>query len=92
MQRAIDLDPKLDRAWYGLGLSLAHDARYEEAALKFREAARLQPLNPYAGYHLAAALFKLGRRDEMRAEYERVKGFDPKVSALMRREFGISDG
>jgi tetratricopeptide (TPR) repeat protein len=91
LQRAIDFDPKLDRAWYGLGLSLAHDARYEEAALKFREAARLQPLNPYAGYQLAAVLFKLGRRDEMRAEYERVKGFDPKVSALMRREFGISE-
>jgi tetratricopeptide (TPR) repeat protein len=91
MQRVLDLDPKFDRAWYGMGLSLAHDGRYEEAVLKFREAARLQPLNPYAGYHLAAVLFKLGRREEMLAQYERVKGFDPKVSALMRREFGISD-
>jgi len=91
MQRVIALDPKFDRAWYGLGLSLSHDGRYEEAALRFREAARLQPLNPYAGYHLAAVLFKLGRREELLAEYERVKGFDPKISALMRREFGISD-
>lgn len=91
LQRTIDLDPKLDRAWYGLGLSLAHDGRYEEAALKFREAARLQPLNPYAGYHLAAVLHRLGRREEVLAEYERVKGFDPKISALMRREFEIRD-
>jgi hypothetical protein len=36
-------------------------------------------------------LDKLGRRDEVRAEYERIKGFDPKISALMRREFGIED-
>jgi tetratricopeptide (TPR) repeat protein len=89
--RAIDRDPKLDRAWYGLGLSLAHVGRYEDAVLNLREAARLQPFNPYAGYHLAAALARLGRRDEARAEYERVKSFDPKVSELMRRELGISE-
>ena len=91
MQEAIALDAKLDRAWYGLGLSLAHIGRYEEAAEKFREAARLQPFNPYAGYHLAAVLHKLGRADDVNAEYLRVKEFDPKVSALMRREFGIHD-
>jgi len=72
-------------------LSLAHVGRYEEAVTHFREAARLQPLNPYAGYQLTAALAKLGRRDEVLAEYERVKSFDPKVSALMRREFAITD-
>ena len=91
MQRAITLDPKLDRAWYGLGLSLAHVGRYEEAVTKFRQAARLQPFNPYAGYQLGAVLAKLGRREELLAEYERVKDFDPKVSGLMRREFGIED-
>ena len=91
MQRAIALDAKLDRAWYGLGLSLAHERRYEEAVAKFREAARLQPFNPYAAYHLAAVLAKLGRRDEVIKEYLRVKQFDPKVSALMRRELEIED-
>jgi len=90
-ERAIALDPRLDRAWYGLGLSLAHVGRHEEAVTRFREAARLQPFNPYAGYHLATALHKLGRRDEVQAEYLRVKDFDPKVSALMRREFGLED-
>ena len=91
MEQAIALNAKLDRAWYGLGLSLAHDGRYEEAAARFREAARLQPFNPYAGYHLAAVLAKLGRRDEVVKEYLRVKEFDPKVSALMCREFAIED-
>lgn len=91
LRRAIELDPKFDRAWYGLGLSLAHAGRLEEAIVQFREAAKLQPFNPYAGYHLAAMFFKLGRREDMQREYERVKQFDPKVSAIMRREFGIDD-
>jgi tetratricopeptide (TPR) repeat protein len=91
MQAAIALDAKLDRAWYGLGISLAHVGRYEEAVPKFREAVRLQPFNPYAGYHLAAVLHRLGRREEVIKEYLRVKEFDPKVSALMRREFEIED-
>jgi tetratricopeptide (TPR) repeat protein len=87
--KAIALEPRLDRAWYGLGLSLAHDGRHEEAVVKFKEAARIQPLNPYAGYHLAASLYRLGRREELQAEYERVKEFDPKISDQIRREFGV---
>ena len=91
MEQAIAIDAKLDRAWYGLGLSLAHVGRHEQAVAKFREAARLQPFNPYAGYHLAAVLHKLGRQEEVVKEYLRIKGFDPKVSALMRNEFRIVD-
>lgn len=91
LRQAIELDPKLDRAWYGLGLSLAHEGHLEEAIGQFREAARLQPFNPYAGYQLAAVYFKLGRRDELEREYVRIKEFDPKVSAIMRRDFGIHD-
>ena len=91
MQRAITLDPKLDRAWYGLGLSLAHVGRYEEAVAKFSEAARLQPFNPYAGTTSArCSPSSVGARSCSR-EYRRVKDFDPKISALMRREFGIDD-
>jgi tetratricopeptide (TPR) repeat protein len=88
-QQAIDLDPILDRAWYGMGLSLAHLGRHEEAVGRFKEAARQQPLNPYAGYQLAGALFKLGRQEEVRAEYLRVKQFDPKISDQIRRDFGV---
>jgi tetratricopeptide (TPR) repeat protein len=88
-QQAIDLDPILDRAWYGMGLSLAHLGRHEEAVARFKEAARQQPLNPYAGYQLAGALFKLGRQEEVRAEYLRVKQFDPKISDQIRRDFGV---
>ena len=89
--QAIALDPNVDRAWYGLGLSLAHLERYAEAAGKFAEAARLQPMNPFAGYQLASVWHKLGEHDKVRAEYHRVKGFDPKVSERIRVEFGVSD-
>ncbi len=90
-QQVIDANKFMDRAWYGMGLSLAKLGRHEEAAERFREAARLQPFNPYAGYQLAAALHKLGRHEEVQAEYERVLGFDPKISAQMRRDFGTRD-
>jgi len=87
--RAIELEPRTDRAWYGLGLSLAALGRLEEAAQKFEEAARLQPKNPYAGYQLAGIWHRLGRADKLRAEYERVRGFDAKVAEHIGLEFGL---
>jgi tetratricopeptide (TPR) repeat protein len=87
-QRATQLNPFLDRAWYGEGLSLSKLGRYQDAAAKFGEAARLQPMNPYAAYHLAGAWSQLGDRSKLEAEYQRVKGFDPKMAAKMQRDFG----
>jgi len=87
-QRVVELNAFMDRAWYGMGLSLAKLGRHEDAAAKLAEAARIQPMNPYAGYHLAAAWFHLGQREKVNAEYERIRGFDPKVAAQMARDFG----
>jgi tetratricopeptide (TPR) repeat protein len=81
-EQAIALRANLDRAWYGLGLSLAHLERHAEAA-------RLQPLNPYARYQLAGAWFKLGEHEKVRAEYRKLKGFDPKIAAQVSRDFGV---
>lgn len=89
LSRAVDLDPALDRAWYGLGLSLIHCGRFQEAIVRLTEAARLQPLNPYARYQLGAAWFKLGEPEKVRAEYRKVKSFDPRVAAHMRADFGV---
>ena len=86
--RATELNRFLDRAWYGMGISLVKLGRYEEAAPRFAEAARLQPMNPYAAYQLAGCWFHLGQRDKLEAEYERVRGFDPKIAAQMQRDFG----
>lgn len=86
--RALALNRYLDRAWYGAGISLDKLGRVAEAAERFAEAGRIQPMNPYAAYHRAAMCFKLGRKDQVNAEYERVKAFDPKVAAQMERDFG----
>ncbi len=88
-QRAIELNAFMDRAWYGMGLSLAKLGRYDQAVEKLAEAARLQPMNPYAAYQLAGAWFHLGEREKVVAEYERVKGFDPKIAAQVARDFGV---
>jgi tetratricopeptide (TPR) repeat protein len=85
---AVAANKFLDRAWYGAGISLDHLGMYDAAAERFAEASRLQPMNPYSAYHRAAMCFKLGRRAEVEAEYQRVKGFDPKVAAQMQRDFG----
>ena len=91
LQRAVELQPNLDRAWYGMGLSLIHCGRFAEAIERLKEAARLQPLNPFARYQLAAAYFKLGEHEKVRAEYRRVKGFDPRVAEHSRLDFGVAE-
>ena len=87
--RAVELNPTLDQAWYGLGLSLIHCGRFQEAIVRLNEAARLQPLSPYPLYQLGAAWFKLGEPEKVRAEYRKVKAFDPRVAAHMRADFGV---
>jgi Flp pilus assembly protein TadD len=89
MGRAVELQPSLDRAWYGLGISLIHTGRFHEAIERLTEAARLQPLNPFPRYQLAAAWFKLGEPDKVRAEYRKLKAFDPKIAAHVREDFGV---
>lgn len=89
LARAAELNPVLDRAWYGLGISLIHTGRFREAIERLTEAARLQPLNPYPRYQLAAAWFKLGEPEKVRSEYRKLKGFDPKVAAHVREDFGV---
>lgn len=88
-EEAVALQPNLDRAWYGMGISLIHDGRFHEAIEKLTEAGRLQPMSPFPRYQLAAAWFKLGEHDKVRAEYRHVKSFDPTVAEHIRTDFGV---
>ena len=47
------LDPKLDRAWYGLGLALIRQQRFDEAVAALKRNTELQPMSPYGWYQLA---------------------------------------
>lgn len=90
-RRAVELDARLDRAWYGLGLCLIKQGRLAESVRPLEECTRLQPMSPYAWYQLARANHDLGRLDEARRIVERLQGFEPKVAAQLRRELEIPD-
>ncbi len=49
----VALDPKLDRAWYGLGLVLIRQQRFDEAVAALKRNTELQPMSPYGWYQLA---------------------------------------
>jgi Flp pilus assembly protein TadD len=67
-------------------MSLAALGRHVEAADALEEAARLQPMNPHAFYALGMAYHTLGRRDKVRQAIERLRTFDPKMTAQLERD------
>lgn len=90
--RALAIDPKLDRALYGKGLSLIKLGRVEDALEPLRANTRLQPLSPYGFYQLAHAFNRLDRRDEARKVILQLSGFEPQVARQLQRETGIDAG
>jgi protein O-GlcNAc transferase len=60
-------------ALLGKGTQLMQQQSYEEAAVEFERALRVAPDLDIARYHLAVCLFALGRNDESRREFEKVK-------------------
>ena len=69
-----------------MGLAMAALGRHAEAAESLEEAARLQPMNPHAFYALAMAYHSLGRRDKVLKIVERLRGFDPKMTARLEHD------
>ena len=87
-RRALALDPKLDRAWYGLGLALIRQRRYDEAAAALKRNTELQPMSPYGWYQLARVQMDRQQPEEARRIIAHLKGFEPKVAAQLEREIG----
>jgi len=89
-RHALELDPKLDRAWYGLGLTLIRLRRPEEAVTALKKNTELQPMSPYGWYQLARVQFDRQEREETRRIIRHLKGFEPKVAAQLERETGLA--
>ena len=87
-RRALAMDPKLDRAWYGLGLVLIRQHRYDEAAAALKRNTELQPMSPYGWYQLARVHMVRQQPEEARRIIAHLKGFEPKVAAQLEREIG----
>ncbi|NRF67320.1 tetratricopeptide repeat protein [Aquincola sp. S2] len=89
-RRAVELDPKLDRAWYGLGVTLIRLRRYEDAEAALVRNTELQPMSPYGWYHLARVYIDRHEPDAARRVIRHLKGFEPQVAAQLERETGLA--
>ena len=88
-RRATELSPTLDRAWYGLGLSLIAQSRLEEALSPLRRSTELQPMSPHAWYQLARVHAQRGETEQARAIIEHLRRFEPRVAAQLTGETGL---
>jgi tetratricopeptide (TPR) repeat protein len=86
---AVALDPKLDRAWYGLGLVLVRQRRFDDAVKALRRNTELQPMSPHGWYQLARVHVDRHAPEEARQIIGHLKGFEPKVAAQLERETGL---
>ena len=86
---AIQLDEKLDRAWYGLGLVLVRQRKFEESLLVFKRNTELQSMSPFAWYQMARVHMEMHQPEEALAVMRHLKGFEPKVAAQLERETGL---
>ncbi len=84
--QALDLNSKIDRAWYGLALTLIRGGRLDEAIGALKKNIELQPFSPYGYYQLGMTYHHLGRDDEARRIHERLKSFEPKYAATLQRD------
>jgi tetratricopeptide (TPR) repeat protein len=89
-RRALEMDPALDRAWYGLGLTLIHLQRPDDAIEAFKRNTELQPMSPYGWYQLARIHADRQQPDEARRIIAHLKTFEPKVAAQLTRETGLA--
>ncbi|MEO5881524.1 MAG: tetratricopeptide repeat protein [Caldimonas sp.] len=88
-RRAVALDPKLDRAWYGLGLSLIRQGRLDDAVDALKRNTELQPMSPFGWYQLARVHANRSEPEKARRIIGHLKNFEPKVAAQLERETGL---
>jgi tetratricopeptide (TPR) repeat protein len=85
-ERALRLDPRLDRAWYGLALVRIHQQRWGEAAEALERNTVLQPLGPHGWYRLTQVWLALGEAGKARKVIAHLRRFEPRVAAQLERE------
>jgi predicted O-linked N-acetylglucosamine transferase (SPINDLY family) len=82
-RRALNADPSLHEAWYGLGCACASQYAYGDAVAALRRVVSYRPDAAGARCNLAEALFQLGKVDEAVTEYGlAAEQGDPEVRAI----------
>jgi tetratricopeptide (TPR) repeat protein len=69
LRRSVQLDPKLSRGYFELGVLLANQQRSDEAIEALRTATRLQPSYSQAHYRLGQLYQRTGRKDLAAKEF-----------------------
>jgi tetratricopeptide (TPR) repeat protein len=82
LEKAIELDPKNDDAWYNKGITFDNLKRYEGALEAFDKAIDLDPQNASAWYIKALALDNLGKAEVSIQAYERAYELGLKSATL----------
>ena len=77
-QRAVNLLPSNSEDWSQLGVILAKQQKYEDAAAAFRRAFQLNSQDVWSLQNLAQSLKDLGRRDEAIREYRHALAVNPR--------------
>ena len=87
--RATELRPRLDRAWYGLGLVLIRLQRFDEAAAALRRNTELQPQCPCGWYQLARVHMDMNEPKAAARIIRHLQGFEPRIATQLARETGL---
>lgn len=87
---AVRAQPRLDRAWYGMGMSLRALGRNEQALEAFERAATLQPMNGFAFYEVGMTYHALGRMAKVEEVLTHLSGFDPKMANKLAHDAGLA--
>ncbi|HEX2542389.1 MAG TPA: tetratricopeptide repeat protein [Caldimonas sp.] len=89
-RQALVLEPKLDRAWYGLALTFIQQGRLDDAVAALKKNTELQPLSPFGWYQLARVHANRHEAEKARRIIAHLKNFEPKVAAQLERETGLA--
>ena len=78
-RQATAADPNLPEAHYQLGLVLAAQQTWPEAASAFDRVVALSPVNAYGYYYSGLMHYRAGRPDQMAIQFERFLKLAPKA-------------
>lgn len=89
-EAATELNPSLDRAWYGLGVVRIGLGDLSGAEAALRRNTELQPMGPLAWYQLAHLHRERGEHIQAQALLDHLRGFEPRMARQLEREWAAA--
>lgn len=86
-ETAIQINPLLDRAWYGLGVVRLELGDLSGAEQALRRNTELQPMSPLAWYQLAHLHRERGELAQAQDLLRHLRSFEPRVARQLEREW-----